>query len=167
MTRWRVGTKLGRTLYRDEVCVGMVDTPEIAAAIVAAMNREDERAQDAEPVGRVGSRPFQGSQPAPCKRCGGSGEDPEQSGDCGECNGSGKADVAALKEAGYEGVPYEQTRENVGTLIERATAAEARVRELEEVVGLLVLMNGHDHCVVRECAAVEDLRAVLANGGAK
>lgn len=37
--RWRVGTKLGRTLYRDNVCVGMVDTPELAAEIVAAMNR--------------------------------------------------------------------------------------------------------------------------------
>ncbi len=36
--RWRVGRKLGRTLYRDGTCVGMVDTPELAAAIVAAMN---------------------------------------------------------------------------------------------------------------------------------
>jgi hypothetical protein len=36
--RWRVGRKLGRTLYRDDVCVGMVDSPEIAAEIVAAMN---------------------------------------------------------------------------------------------------------------------------------
>lgn len=37
---WRVGTKLGRTLYRDEALVGMVDTPEIAAEIVDALNRE-------------------------------------------------------------------------------------------------------------------------------
>lgn len=36
--RWRVGRKLGRTLYLDEQFVGVVDTPEIAAAIVAAMN---------------------------------------------------------------------------------------------------------------------------------
>lgn len=35
---WRTGTKLGRTLYRDEVLVGMVDTAEIAAEIVEAMN---------------------------------------------------------------------------------------------------------------------------------
>jgi hypothetical protein len=35
---WRVGRKLGRTLYRDDVVVGMVDTPEIAAAIIEAMN---------------------------------------------------------------------------------------------------------------------------------
>jgi hypothetical protein len=35
---WRVGRKLGRTLYRDEVLVGIVDTPEIAAEIVATMN---------------------------------------------------------------------------------------------------------------------------------
>lgn len=39
---WRVGTKLGRTLYRDEVLVGMVDTPEIAAEIVAAVYAVDE-----------------------------------------------------------------------------------------------------------------------------
>lgn len=40
---WRVGTKLGRTLYRDEVLVGMVDTPEIAVEIVAAMNADEAR----------------------------------------------------------------------------------------------------------------------------
>jgi hypothetical protein len=36
--RWRVGTKLGRTLYVNDHCVGMVDSPEIAAEIVAALN---------------------------------------------------------------------------------------------------------------------------------
>jgi hypothetical protein len=36
--RWRVGRKLGRTLYRDDRCIGMVDTPELAAEIVAVMN---------------------------------------------------------------------------------------------------------------------------------
>lgn len=41
---WRVGTKLGRTLYRDEALVGMVDSPEIAAAIVEAMNEREEYA---------------------------------------------------------------------------------------------------------------------------
>jgi hypothetical protein len=35
---WRIGRKLLRTLYRDDVVVGMVDTPEIATAIVEAMN---------------------------------------------------------------------------------------------------------------------------------
>ena len=38
--RWRVGRKLGRTIYWDEQVVGMVDTPEIAGRIVAAMNGE-------------------------------------------------------------------------------------------------------------------------------
>ncbi len=37
--KWRVGRSLGRTLYRNEVCVGMVDTPETAAEIVARMNQ--------------------------------------------------------------------------------------------------------------------------------
>ena len=35
---WRVGRKLGRTLYRDEVYVGSVDTREIAEELVAAAN---------------------------------------------------------------------------------------------------------------------------------
>ena len=36
--QWRVGRKLGRTLYVGDKCIGMVDTPELAAAIVEAMN---------------------------------------------------------------------------------------------------------------------------------
>jgi hypothetical protein len=36
--KWRAGCELGRTLYIGETCVGMVDTAEIAAAIVEAMN---------------------------------------------------------------------------------------------------------------------------------
>jgi hypothetical protein len=35
---WRVGQKLGRTLYRDDKLVGMVDDAETSAAIVARMN---------------------------------------------------------------------------------------------------------------------------------
>jgi hypothetical protein len=40
-TRWRVGKKLGRTLYRDDSLVGLVDTADDAAEIVQAMNGED------------------------------------------------------------------------------------------------------------------------------
>ncbi len=36
--RWRVGRKLGRTLYLDEQVVGMVDAADLASAIVQAMN---------------------------------------------------------------------------------------------------------------------------------
>ena len=38
MAEWRVGRSTGRTLWRDEQLVGMVDSPEIAAEIVRAMN---------------------------------------------------------------------------------------------------------------------------------
>lgn len=38
MSTWRVGRKLGRTLYCDEVFVGTIDTPEMAQAICDAMN---------------------------------------------------------------------------------------------------------------------------------
>ena len=46
MNRWRTGRKLGRTLYLDEVCVGMVDTPELARAIVEAMNGKEQPSLD-------------------------------------------------------------------------------------------------------------------------
>jgi len=36
--RWRAGTKVGRTLYRDGVLVGLMDTPELAARVAEAMN---------------------------------------------------------------------------------------------------------------------------------
>ena len=39
--------------------------------------------------------------------------------------------VAALNEAGFAGLPYPEARDNVGTLLERATKAEARVAKLE------------------------------------
>lgn len=40
MSRWRAGKKLGRTLYCEERCVGIVDTPELAHEIVSALNYE-------------------------------------------------------------------------------------------------------------------------------
>lgn len=36
--RWRVGNKLGRTLYRNDQIVGMVDSKELATEIVDALN---------------------------------------------------------------------------------------------------------------------------------
>jgi hypothetical protein len=41
--RWRTGTKLHRTLYFENECVGMVDKPNIAVAIVNAMNSHTSR----------------------------------------------------------------------------------------------------------------------------
>jgi hypothetical protein len=35
---WRVGKKLGRTLYINEEFAGVMDSPAVAAEIVAAMN---------------------------------------------------------------------------------------------------------------------------------
>lgn len=37
--RWRTGRKVGRTLYLDGALAGVMDTPEMASAIVDAMNR--------------------------------------------------------------------------------------------------------------------------------
>lgn len=38
---WRVGRKLGRTLYRHDALVGLIDDEETAAEIVAGMNAVD------------------------------------------------------------------------------------------------------------------------------
>jgi hypothetical protein len=37
VAEWRTGRKVGRTIYRDEVLVGVMDTPELAAEVVAAL----------------------------------------------------------------------------------------------------------------------------------
>lgn len=52
---WRVGRKLGRTLYLNNVCVGMIDTAELAAEIVASMNPHP---------------PTPSPEPPPAPRCG-------------------------------------------------------------------------------------------------
>lgn len=36
--RWRVGNKLGRTIYRDDVLVGMLDDVDLARAVVDVLN---------------------------------------------------------------------------------------------------------------------------------
>jgi hypothetical protein len=42
--------------------------------------------------------------------------------------------VAALNAAGFKGMPYPEARENVGTLIERATKAESEAEKLRHVL---------------------------------
>lgn len=38
MNKWRTGNRLGRTIYYNDECIGMVDTKELANRIVAALN---------------------------------------------------------------------------------------------------------------------------------
>jgi hypothetical protein len=55
--RWRVGRSVGRTVYQGDELIGVMDTPELAALVVAAVNAElpdecddpnwDERTRDA------------------------------------------------------------------------------------------------------------------------
>lgn len=44
--QWRVGQKLGRTLYKDEILVGMMDTVVLAEQVVAVMNTSDSRIRE-------------------------------------------------------------------------------------------------------------------------
>lgn len=37
---WRQGRSVRRTIYVNDVLIGMVDTPELAASIVSAMNHK-------------------------------------------------------------------------------------------------------------------------------
>lgn len=41
MTEYRVGRKLGRTIYRDEKLIGMMDTVEDATYIVDLLNADE------------------------------------------------------------------------------------------------------------------------------
>jgi hypothetical protein len=41
MRRWRVGRKLGRTVYFDDAVVGIVDTREMAKGLVRCANDHD------------------------------------------------------------------------------------------------------------------------------
>ncbi len=38
--KWRVGYQTHRTIYRDEVLVGMFDSAEVAREVIEALNRE-------------------------------------------------------------------------------------------------------------------------------
>lgn len=39
--RYRVGSKLGRTIYQDDKLIGLVDTDELGALVVEALNARD------------------------------------------------------------------------------------------------------------------------------
>ncbi len=38
---WRAGRQVGRTLYVGDALIGMVDTPELAAQVVTAVNAHE------------------------------------------------------------------------------------------------------------------------------
>ncbi len=48
--RWRVGRTLGRTLYRDGLAVGVIETREIAEEIVRACNQDVDAGEVSSPV---------------------------------------------------------------------------------------------------------------------
>lgn len=53
MAEWRTGRKVGRTIYRDEVLVGVMDTPELAAEVVAALNERARADEMPSPLART------------------------------------------------------------------------------------------------------------------
>jgi len=52
--RWRVGCKVGRTLYINDELVGLMDTPELARRVVSALS---------EPVSGTWRFSYDGSEP--------------------------------------------------------------------------------------------------------
>lgn len=40
--RYRVGRKLGRTVYRDDELIGVMDTPELGALVAEALNEHEQ-----------------------------------------------------------------------------------------------------------------------------
>lgn len=53
---WRVGRKLGRTLYLDDKLMGIMDDPAVAAQIVSAMNMAHMESELMETNDRMGQR---------------------------------------------------------------------------------------------------------------
>ena len=70
--------------------------------------------------------------------------------------------VTALDAAGVAGMPYPEARENVGTLIERANKAEARVAELEAVLTWYATAPRDEDGATMPLDTGERARAVLA-----
>lgn len=66
---WRVGRSLGRTLYVNDVCVGMVDTPGLALAIVVAMNDAEPVTYHADSCSRVGGPAYVVVETGRCTEC--------------------------------------------------------------------------------------------------
>ena len=60
MGNWRVGRKVGRTIYDGDTLIGVMDTPELAARVVEAVNR-----RTASPVAPEGAAPTPPSEPCP------------------------------------------------------------------------------------------------------
>jgi hypothetical protein len=54
--RWRTGRKVGRTLYLDGVLVGLMDTRELAAQVVAALLAAESPGQSKAPPGTMHER---------------------------------------------------------------------------------------------------------------
>lgn len=81
--RWRTGRKVGRTIYiqtgdepsDDDTLIGVMDTPQLAAYVVAAVENAQRRYRLAETLGLV-------DDPEPeCSRCG-HGVDEHSAGGC-------------------------------------------------------------------------------------
>lgn len=76
--------------------------------------------------------------------------------------------VAALEAAGFPGLGYDEARQNVGTLIGRASQAETRIAALQRAVEHEITTAEGDPADLLGAGAVSRLRAALVksmNGG--
>lgn len=58
MSTWRVGRKVGRTVYQDDELIGVMDTAELAEKVVRAVNLADAQLEVEAQVEAVGE-PFE------------------------------------------------------------------------------------------------------------
>ena len=68
MGNWRVGRKVGRTIYDGDTLIGVMDTPELAARVVEAVNRRT--ASPVAPEGAAPTPPTSDQRAYPCASCG-------------------------------------------------------------------------------------------------
>jgi hypothetical protein len=64
VAEWRVGRKLGRTLYDGEVFVGLMETRELAEQVVEAMNGRERSPKP------LADSPFEDPPGGKCPGCG-------------------------------------------------------------------------------------------------
>jgi len=75
--------------------------------------------------------------------------------------------VAALNEAGFEGLPYPEAKANVGTLIERATLAEDAIKGVIEQVESNDTCSARMHRILAICGPWREQRTTQDQNGVK
>jgi hypothetical protein len=119
--KWRAGRKVGRTLYLNDALMGVLDTPELAAQVVAALNgmaTDTGGEAQADAIKAAVAPHVCKCSNGPCPKCGGHGPSGEWSeGSDVTCDDCGAALIVATVEpcggsSTFEAIEYEPDEED-------------------------------------------------------